>query len=48
MIGNDNSQIVIGTVAPEIETQTFTGGPQVGTSRPRVCARSRVLTRLQP
>ena len=48
LVGNDNAQVIIGTVSPEIETQTFTAGPQTGTSRQRVCARSRVLTRLQP
>ena len=43
LIGNDNSTITLSTVTPEIETQTFTGGPQAGTSRQRVCARSRTL-----
>ena len=43
LIGNNNSTIMLSTVLPEIETQTFLTGPQAGNSRQRVCARSRVL-----
>ncbi len=43
LIGNNNSTITLSTVTPEIETQTFIHGPQTGTSRQRICTRSRTL-----
>ena len=43
LVGNNNSVITLATATPQIETQTFTGGPQAGTQRQRVCARSRTL-----
>jgi hypothetical protein len=43
MIGNNNSVITLANALPEIETQTFLTGPQAGTSRQRICSRSRTL-----
>lgn len=46
MIGNNNTQITLATPLPQVETQTFLTGLTL--VRQRVCARSRVLTLLQP